>query len=342
MTNSLPFSSHDCRHQPIAVLGAGSWGTALALHLAHSGQDVRLWSYDPTHITQLQHDGTNKRYLPDAAFPPSLHPTIDLADTLHQVSDILISVPSIGFKETLLAIKPYITPSTRILCATKGIDYTSKKLLHELTYDLLGAQPFAVLSGPSYAKEVAKQLPTAVVVASHDANFAKDMVKRFNHNYFRTYLSEDVTGVEICGVVKNILAIAVGMSDGMGFGANARSAMITRGLAEMMRLGLALNAKSETFLGLAGVGDLVLTCTDDQSRNRRFGLALGQGKDPATAERDINQVVEGKRNAELVTELATKMAIDMPITQCVWDILQGTLTTSEAMQQLLSREPKTE
>lgn len=330
-------------YKPIAVLGAGSWGTALALHLAHSGQAVRLWSYDPDHIIQMSSERVNSRYLPECPFPESLTPTVALSDALDQVQDILIAVPSIGFHSILLELKEVLTSPHRIVWATKGIDLQSKKLLHNLANDTLGHQHFyAVLSGPSYAKEVALGLPTAVVIASEHPEFARDLLNRFNHGLFRGYLSTDITGVEVCGVVKNVLAIAIGISDGMGFGANARCALITRGLAEMTRLGMALGGKQETFTGLAGIGDLVLTCTDNQSRNRRFGLALGSGKNAEDAEREIKQVVEGKRNAGLVIALAKESQIEMPITECVWQILQNKLTPSEAMKNLLSREPKSE
>jgi glycerol-3-phosphate dehydrogenase (NAD(P)+) len=333
----------DIRHKPIAVLGAGSWGTALALHLSRSGQETRLWSYDPNQIKTLIAEGENSRYLPGYAFPSLLHPVADLAETLKDISDILIAVPSVGFHDTLLQLKPLLNTPKRIVWATKGMDVKSKKLLHELIHDVLGdTHAYAVLSGPSYAREVAAGLPTAVAIATNNSAFGKDLVARFNHDAFRIYLITDITGVEVCGVVKNILAIAIGISDGMGFGANARSALITRGLAEMTRLGLVLGGKQETFVGLAGIGDLILTCTDDQSRNRRFGLALGKGKSAQEAEEEIKQVVEGKRNAELVVELAKNHNVDMPITVAAWKILQGQLTPKEAMNHLLSREPKSE
>jgi glycerol-3-phosphate dehydrogenase (NAD(P)+) len=329
--------------KPIAVLGAGSWGTALALHLARSNEEVRLWSYDTAFNETLKKDRINARYLPDFPFPTSLQPVIDLEDAIKNVKDILIAVPSTGFRDTLLALKPLLDKSQRIVWATKGMDSQSQQLLHDLAHDILGDDyPYAVLSGPSYAKEVAAAQPTAVVIASTHPGFAQELVTRFNHQFFRTYLSRDIIGVEVCGVVKNVLAIAIGISDGMGFGANARSALITRGLAEMTRLGLALGAKIETFSGLAGIGDLVLTCTDNQSRNRRFGLALGQGKTAIQAEKEIQQVVEGKRNVELIIALAHKHKIEMPIAESVLHILQGKCSLQDAMKSLLAREPKSE
>ncbi len=329
--------------QPIAVLGAGSWGTALALHLSRLGQEVRLWSFEADHVVLMQRDRANKRYLPTQAFPETLQPIVKLEDALRGVKDILIAVPSVGFHHTLDLLKAYLQPSMRIVWATKGLDEQTGDLLHSVALHVLGDKyPYAVLSGPSFAKEVAANLPTAVVVGSQNEDFAKDLQQRFNGPCFRVYLSHDMIGVEIGGVVKNILAIATGISDGMGFGANARSALITRGLAEMIRLGVALGGLYETFTGLAGVGDLVLTCTDDQSRNRRFGLLLGKGLSPEDAEKEIKQVVEGKRNTELVMILAEKMQVDMPIVQTVFGVLQGKLKPIDAMQSLFSRALRAE
>lgn len=328
---------------PIAILGAGTWGTALALHLSRLGQTVRLWSYEPTHIKKMQEERANTRYLPGLVFPDSLHPTALLNEAITGVNDILIAVPSIGFRDTLIKLKPLLNPSNRIVWATKGMDLQTGQLLHEVTRDILGdIYPLAVISGPSFALEVAAGLPTAVVAASKDQTFANDLMHRFNSTVLRVYSSTDVAGVEVGGVVKNVLAIACGISDGMGFGANARSALITRGLTEMTRLGLSLGAELETFMGLSGLGDLVLTCTDNQSRNRRFGLALGKGKNADEAQREINQVIEGKRNAELVVQLAKQQRVEMPIVETVWEILQDKLSVLDAMRLLLSREPKQE
>lgn len=327
----------------IAVLGAGSWGTALALYLSRKGENVRLWSIETDLIKTMQKERVNTHYMPGFTFPDSLQAFPDLKEALEGVNDILVVVPSSGFRETLQKIKPFLHAHSRIVFATKGLDLETGELLHDIARDILGEKyPLAVLSGPSFATEVAKGLPTAVVVASHHADFAKALLERFNSPIFRIYLSTDMTGVEIGGVVKNVLAIATGVSDGMGFGTNARCALITRGLAEMMRLGVALGAKPETLTGLSGLGDLVLTCSDDQSRNRRFGLALGKGLNMAEAERAIGQVVEGKRNAELVLALAKKHHVDMPITEVVFQLLQNQLSSKEAMQQLLTREPREE
>ncbi len=330
-------------HLPIAVLGGGSWGTALALHLSRLGQAVRLWTHERESAMAMQRERMNTRYMPGFAFPDSLQVVTELAEAISGAEDILIVVPSSAFHDLLIRLKPLLPEPARIIWATKGLDPETGQLLHDVAIDVLGKQHFyAVLSGPSFAQEVAKGMPTAIVAASTDPQFSQAVVTRFNSRLFRVYASTDMVGVEIGGIVKNVLAIATGISDGMEFGANARSALITRGLAEMMRLGVALGGQQETFIGLTGIGDLVLTCTDNQSRNRRYGLALGQGKTSHEAMNTIGQVVEGKRNAELIMQLAKKHQVEMPIVEAVWEILRGKLTPVEAMHQLLSREPKKE
>lgn len=328
---------------PIVILGAGSWGTALALYLARLGREVSLWTPEENAVTEMLTDKANNRYLPGIAFPSTLHPTANLKEAVTDAKIIVIAVPSAAFREVLMLLQPLLTPAHRILWVTKGLDHATGQLLHEIAQDILGKQrAYALLSGPSFAREVAIGLPTAVVIASNDHDFALELQTYFNSRHFRIYLSTDIAGVEIGGVVKNVLAIATGIADGMALGANARSALITRGLAEMIRLGLALGGHYETFTGLAGLGDLVLTCTDNQSRNRRFGLALGKGQEASLAEREIGQVVEGKINAEQVLRLAHQLKIDMPITEAVCAILQNKATPEQAMQQLLARAPKEE
>lgn len=325
--------------KPIAVLGAGSWGTALALHLSRMGQEVRLWSIETDHIETMVTERTNTRYLPGPTFPDSLHPVPNLQDALNGATDILVVVPSVGYRATLNQIKPFLHEEERIISATKGLDLETGQLLHDVATEILGTHySYAVLSGPSFAGEVGKGLPTAVVIASKDVSFAKDALNRFNSPLFRVYLSKDVVGVETGAVVKNVLAIACGISDGMSLGSNARSVLITLGLAEMTRLGTALGAEYETFMGLSGIGDLVLTCSDDQSRNRRFGLALGKHQSPEQAEKEIGQVVEGKRNVELVIQLAKKYNIHMPISEMVWQIILGRMDAKRGMDYMLSQE----
>lgn len=331
------------KHLPIAVLGAGSWGTALALHLARKNFPVRLWSNEKDEILAMIKERVNARYIPDQPLPDNLSPEIDLAKAIHKAEVILIAVPSVAFRSVLINIKPLLTAQQGILWATKGIDPNTNQLLHEVALEILANQfPLAVLSGPSFAREVAKGLPTAVVIASQQIDFAQKLITFFNSPVFRTYLSTDVTGVEVGGVVKNVLAIATGISDGMGFGSNARCALITRGLAEMMRFGIAMGGQPDTFIGLTGIGDLVLTATDDQSRNRRFGLAIGKGQSAEEAEREIKQVIEGKLNTAQLMTLAKSHHIEMPITEMVFEILQNRTTPKSALNKLLARETKEE
>lgn len=327
---------------PILILGAGSWGTALALHLSRLGQPVFLWSNDSDHIFEMQRDRVNKRYLPNHTFPSTLEPIADLNAAIYSVQDSLIAVPSHAFRHLIIQLKPLLHPSHRIVLATKGLDESGAPL-HIVAEEILGKNhSLAILSGPSFAGEVARELPTAIVLASSDSLFASDLLQRFISATFRVYLSDDIIGVEIGGAIKNVIAIATGISDGMEFGANARSALITRGLAEITRLGKALGGKSDTFRGLTGLGDLVLTCTDNQSRNRRFGLYLGKGMSSDEAKNKIGQVVEGFYNAQLTLKLAKQFNVEMPITETVWKILQGKITAKEAVQELLSRTPKME
>ncbi len=318
--------------KPIAILGAGSWGTALALSLGRRGQTVRIWSIDKTEIDAMLRDRANERYLPGLTLPETIHPIADLAETVQGVEDVLVVVPSVGFRQTLTLLKPYLSQTGRVVCATKGLDTETGQLLSDIAHDILGANhPFAVLSGPSFAREVAAGLPAAVMLASKSQTFLNDLMTRFNHPLFRTYPTHDVIGLEVGGLVKNVIAIATGISDGLALGANARSAIMTFGLAEMTRLGISLGAQADTFTGLAGLGDLILTCSDNQSRNRRLGLGIGKGQTPADAEKEIGQVVEGKRNAELVVALAQKKGVAMPICEAVWQILQNKLPAKEAI-----------
>lgn len=315
---------------PLAILGAGSWGTALALYLARRGQIVRVWSIDPTEITAMLADKANNRYIPGVPLPDTLQPTLLLDKTVEGVRDILVVVPSFGFRQTLALVEPYLTPESRIICASKGLDTETGNLLSEVMHDVLGANyPFAVLSGPSFAKEVANGLPTAVVIASKNKTFRRDLVDRFDSDIFRIHESEDIIGVELGGVVKNVIAIATGLSDGLKFGTNLRSAIITLGLHEIMALGMAMGADPNTFIGLSGLGDLILTCSDNQSRNRQMGLLLGEGLTVDRAEEKIGQVVEGKRSADLVTKLAARYKVNMPICQLVNNLLLSS-SASEA------------
>ena len=324
--------------QKITVLGAGSWGTALAMLLGRNNHQVTLWSHNAEHADTMQKSRENNRYLPDLVFPESLAVVTDLAAALKETNDILIVVPSHAFRKTLETIKPFITPSHRIAWATKGLEANSYKPLHLVAREVLGeTTPLAVISGPTFAKEVAQGLPGAVTVASNDQSFALDWAHYLHNDHYRAYTADDVIGVEIGGACKNVIAIAAGIADGMGFGANARAALIARALSEITRLGISLGAQAETFTGLTGLGDLVLTCTDEQSRNRRTGLALGKGEKLDAVVKKIGQVVEGVATAKEVVALAKKQNITMPITEQVYNVLYENTLPKSAVNALFNR-----
>ncbi len=326
----------------ISVYGAGSWGTALALQLARNGIDVLLWGRLPEHMEQLALDRANTRYLPGIKFPSNLHCTSSLEDMVNHSRYQLIVVPSHGFRDLLQKLTPLLPEQHTICWATKGIEVGTGKLLHQIVNEELPDRSYAVVSGPTFALEVAKGLPTAMTVASNDEELATVIARAFQGGSFRVYTSDDVMGVELGGAIKNVLAIAAGISDGLGFGANARAALITRGLAEIRRLGKKLGAQEETLMGLSGVGDLVLTCTDNQSRNRRLGLALGQGKSIQEAVEEIGQAVEGLKSSHSIHLLAENAGIEMPICQQVHCILYKNLSPQDAVRELLSRQLKAE
>ena len=291
----------------------------------------------------MEADRENRRYLPGAEFPYSITIHEALDETVKGVRDVLIAVPSHALREIVTSLEPILEADSRVCWATKGFELHSGKLPHQVVAEILGAdKPLAVLSGPTFAKEVGDGLPTALTIASNDPGFAADLATALSGPNFRAYTSDDIVGVEVGGAIKNVLAIGAGMSDGLGFGANTRIAMINRGLVEMTRLGVALGAKPETFMGLAGMGDLVLTCTDDLSRNRRMGLALAAGKPIAEAQAEIKQVVEGVLAAEAVHEVSQKMRIEMPICHQVYQILYGGVSPREAVSALMSRALKPE
>ena len=308
------------------------------------GCDVRLGGVvELGLLAAMVEDRENKRYLPGVEFPPGLKASPDLAECLDGVRDVLVVVPSHGLRDTLTQIKPLLGSDSRVCWATKGFELSTGKLPHQVAREILGPDiPVAVLSGPTFAKEVGAGLPTAMTIASNDRTFAQDLAKAISSDNFRAYTSDDIIGVEVGGAVKNALAIGAGMSDGLGFGANTRIALINRGLVELMRLGVALGARKETFMGLAGMGDLVLTCTDDLSRNRRMGLALAAGKTVEETQQEIGQVVEGVKAAKAVHEVAEKLGIEMPIVNQVYRILYEGLSPREAVAALMRRELKPE
>ena len=327
----------------IAVIGAGSWGTALAIQLGRAGQHPTLWGREPEVIAALEAKRCNSVFLPDIPLPESVRINADLDAVVGQHSDLLICVPSHVFRAVLESIKPNLVNGARIAWATKGFELSSGKLPHQVAHEALGVEvPLAVVSGPTFATEVGLGLPTAMTVAATNADYADELAWRFSDDNFRAYTSTDMVGVEVGGAVKNVLAIATGLSDGLGFGANARVALITRGLAEMTRLGVAIGAQTDTFMGLSGMGDLVLTCTDNQSRNRRMGLALAAGKSVEETAREIGQVVEGVKAAAAVRKVAANLQVEMPICEQVYQLLYEGISVKEAIQSLMQREVKSE
>ena len=323
------------------VIGAGSWGTALAMQMARNGTTY-LWGRNTQHIKDMQASRTNEAYLPGIKFPPDLILESDLNKAISQSEAILVVSPSHAFAEILHKIKPLIGDRP-LAWASKGFEPGSGRFLHEVAQEILGNQkPIALVTGPSFAQDVAEGKPTLVTVASTHNDFAHEVAHALHNDKFRVYLSDDIIGAELGGAVKNVLALATGICDGMQLGDNTRAAILTRGMAEMMRLGKAMNCRSETLMGLSGLGDLVLTCTGDLSRNRRMGLALGRGQTIEQAKKDIGQVVEGIGTADEVVRLAKKFKVDMPISEHVWKVVNGKMTPSEAVKELMSRGPRQE
>ncbi|NII10732.1 NAD(P)H-dependent glycerol-3-phosphate dehydrogenase [Oleiagrimonas sp. C23AA] len=326
----------------VAVLGAGSWGTALAALLARNGTPTRLWGRDPQALSEMATSGRNKRYLPDLQLPESLEYEADLARALRGADIVLIVVPSHAFAALLETITPMLEPGCAVSWATKGFETGTGRFLHELVAEHLPERPAAVVTGPSFAREVVAGLPTAVTVHSSDDDFAQRLANLLHADNFRAYTGGDVLGAELGGAVKNVLAVATGVADGMELGLNARAGLITRGMYEILQLGIALGARPETLIGLSGLGDLVLTCTGDLSRNRRLGLALGRGVPIDEAVREIGQVVESVVTADEVVRLADKHGLDLPIAAGVHAVLHGEVTPDEGLRMLMSREQKPE
>ncbi len=327
----------------IAVLGAGSWGTALALQLDRSGSRGILWGRNKTHLSQIRTSRCNHHYLPGVTVPASIEIETDIQTAVRAADHVLLATPSHAFAETVREMRSVLTAHQGVAWASKGFEPGSGRLLHEVARDLLPSKtPLAIVTGPSFAREVAMNLPTAVTVAGSDIHFTKIMASALHGGRFRAYTSDDMIGAEFGGAVKNVLAIATGICDGMQLGDNARAALITRGLAEMMRLGAALNARPETLMGLAGAGDLILTCTGELSRNRQLGLLLGQGKSLGEALDEIGQVVEGVNSAVEVQRLALSLDVSMPISEQVKGILHQGWHPEEGVASLLARNQRPE
>ena len=336
-------SSLTNNQENIAVLGAGSWGTALSLALARNSHNVTLWAHSASHVDDIKRSQSNERYLPGFDFPNNLTVTHELDELVKSNSTFLIVTPSHAFREIIIKLKSIgFDKNATIIWATKGFDKGSDSsgpilLSDVITQELGESVNQAIVSGPSFSKEVAANLPTAMTCAANNAETANFVAQLFHAERMRIYINEDLIGVQVGGAIKNVMAIAAGISDGLGFGANSRSAIITRGLSEIARLGVAFGASITTFQGLAGMGDLILTCTDDQSRNRRFGLGLGSGKSIDQILNDIGQEVEGYTTSRELMRLAEFKNVEMPISEQVYNVIYNNIAPSDAVNLLLSR-----
>lgn len=329
----------------IGVIGAGSWGSTLADLLARKGHTVTLWAYEPELVSEMAATGINSVFLPDIPLSPQLKFTNSLQEAVSGKALLLFVVPSQVVRIVIQNALPHLPADAVIVSASKGIELDTLMTVSQIYEELIPPAQFArfsVLSGPSFAREVAQGMPTAVVAAAAEAGVARRVQEIFTTPFFRVYTNPDIIGVELCGALKNVIALAAGISDGLGFGNNTRAALITRGLAEMTRLGRAMGARSETFAGLAGMGDLVLTCTGDLSRNRTVGLKLGKGMGLAEILAEMRMVAEGVKTAESARNLAERLGVDMPITAKVFSVLYKEKTARDAVVELMTRDLKAE
>ena len=326
----------------VAVIGAGSWGTALAISLANAGHTVSMWTRKPEHAEAMKSDGENKKYLPEIAFPEALTVADTMEDAIAGADLVMFSTPAQGFRGVLNQALPHLTEDMVLVNVAKGIEQKSLKRLSEIAEEAIPGVNYVVLSGPSHAEEVGKLMPTTIVAAAKNLELAEYVQDIFMTDALRIYTNTDVVGVELGGALKNIIALGAGISDGMGFGDNAKAALMTRGMTEMSRLGVALGAKDETFAGLTGMGDLIVTCTSMHSRNRRCGIMIGEGVEPSEAIKRIGMVVEGMFTAEAAYELAKKVGVEMPITEAIYGVINGTVNAREAVIALMTRQRKHE
>lgn len=333
----------------IGIIGAGSWGTALAVLLAGKGYPVKLWGHSQDHLDTLINNRENLKYLPGIIFPEKLTPVNELKKAVEGTPIIVMAVPSHAYRKVFLKLLPFLCENCKIISAVKGVENASLQTMTQLMAEVIGQHDLSkknielgVISGPSFAKEVAKCVPTAVTIGFNNLKTAKYIQKIFVTDFFRVYASRDIIGLEISAALKNIIAIAAGVCDGLGYGLNTRAALITRGLAEIQRLGIALKADPLTFSGLSGLGDLILTCTGDLSRNRMVGLKLGEGKTLAQVKNEMMMVAEGIKTTKSIYDLAQKMNIEMPILEQVYNIIYKEKDCSKAVSDLLNRELKVE
>ena len=333
----------------IAVIGAGSWGTALAVLLAGKNYAVELWGHSSDHLDRLISDRENRKYLPGIHFPSTLLPVHQLKQAVEGASIIIMAVPSHAYRNVFVEMVPFLCQNCSIISAVKGIENNTLMTMTQVMAEVIVEKnmgekniELGVISGPSFAMEVAREVPTAVTIGFHELQTAKEIQEIFVTDFFRVYASRDVIGLEISASLKNIIAIAAGVCDGLGYGLNTRAALITRGLAEIQRLGIALKADPVTFSGLSGLGDLILTCTGDLSRNRTVGIKLGEGKTLDQIKSEMSMVAEGIKTTQSVYDLAQKMKIEMPILEQVYNIIYKGKNCSEAVRDLLNRELKVE
>jgi glycerol-3-phosphate dehydrogenase (NAD(P)+) len=326
----------------VAVLGAGSWGTALAAHLGRQGRGVRLWGRDPVLMKEIDQTRESARYLPGISLPPEVRATSEGVDALSGAAIVIVAVPSQFLEAVVRGLKETVPPGAVLVSATKGLDPVQGRRLSQLLSDLFPRHPIAALSGPSFAREVAMGQPTALVIATPDHERARQLQQCLSGPRFRLYTNRDLIGVEIAGALKNVVAIATGLADGLGLGENARAALITRGLAEIARLGVALGARPPTFVGLAGVGDLVLTCTGSLSRNRALGREIARGRALEAVEQDTRMIAEGVRTVSSAIALARRTGVAMPICEQVGAVLFNSKPVRDALQSLLARDPRPE
>ena len=326
----------------IAVLGAGSWGTALAISLSANGHFVKMWDIDPTHLQELKENRENVRYLPGVPFEERL----ELADTpeeaIRGADIVLFSAPAQHFRSALDSAMPYLTDTMVLINVAKGIEQKSLMLISEIAKEKLPNAKFAIVSGPSHAEEVGRKMPTTVVAAAEDPALAEYVQDVFMCDWLRVYTNTDLIGVQLGGALKNIIALGAGISDGMGYGDNAKAAMMTRGIAEIKRLGAAMGAKADTFAGLSGIGDLIVTCCSMHSRNRRCGILIGKGMRPAEAVKEVGMVVEGMFTTEAAYQLAKKLGVEMPITEGIYNIINDRMDARETVRMLMTRDRKAE
>nr|WP_312651446.1 NAD(P)H-dependent glycerol-3-phosphate dehydrogenase [Aminipila sp.] len=326
----------------IAVIGAGSWGTALAITLSNKGHEVKIWDVNKEHLQELRDNRENVRYLPGIKFSEKLQPVDTVAEAIDDARMVLFSAPAQHFRSALDYALPYISQDMIIVNVAKGIEQKTLKRMSEIAHDKMANMKYVTLSGPSHAEEVGLAMPTTVVVASADIKLAEYVQDIFMTDKFRVYTSSDVIGVELGGALKNIIALGAGISDGMGYGDNAKAAMMTRGIAEIARLGVKLGADVHTFSGLTGIGDLVVTCTSMHSRNRRCGIMIGEGMRPKDATEKVGMVVEGMFTTEAAYELAQREGVEMPITEGIYAVINDKIDARDAVNQLMTRDRKSE